>query len=220
MTENRKKCPFCGEEIALAAKKCRFCGEWLDAEKAVLTAEPVDSDIMKNASVPENSDLTVRSTDGSVPANINVNGRQVPANNTSATLNQQPVNQQPIINIQLSQANNMTQQVSQEQTVIIEKSGSSNSGCLWTQLALVGGAVWAATGTWWIGVITWILLIVAVFIPYIGGAICVVLGAGMGLLAGVISAAFGAPTWVCWVIGIIIGAGAIGVNFDDRKSED
>lgn len=220
MTENRKNCPFCGEEIALTAKKCRFCGEWLDVEKAVLTAEPVDADIVKNANVPGNSNLTVRSTDGTVPANINVNGSQVPANNTSATLNQQPVNQQPIINIQLSQANNMTQQVSQEQTVIVEKSGSSNSGCLWAQLALVGGAVWAATGTWWIGVITWILLAIAVFIPYIGGAICVVLGAGIGLLAGVISAALSAPAWACWIIGIIVGAGVIGINFDDRKSED
>ena len=27
---DRKKCPFCGEEIATSAKKCRFCGEWLE----------------------------------------------------------------------------------------------------------------------------------------------------------------------------------------------
>ena len=27
---DRKKCPFCDEEIAATAKKCRFCGEWLE----------------------------------------------------------------------------------------------------------------------------------------------------------------------------------------------
>lgn len=29
--ENKKQCPYCGEEIMAAAKKCRHCGEWLNA---------------------------------------------------------------------------------------------------------------------------------------------------------------------------------------------
>ena len=29
-----KKCPYCGEEINIAAKKCKFCGEWLVDEES------------------------------------------------------------------------------------------------------------------------------------------------------------------------------------------
>lgn len=32
--ENRKQCPYCGEEIMAAAKKCRHCGEWLNAQSS------------------------------------------------------------------------------------------------------------------------------------------------------------------------------------------
>lgn len=30
MTEETKKCPYCGEEILAIAKKCKHCGRWLD----------------------------------------------------------------------------------------------------------------------------------------------------------------------------------------------
>jgi cell division septation protein DedD len=30
MTEQTKRCPYCDNEIRLAAKKCQHCGEWLE----------------------------------------------------------------------------------------------------------------------------------------------------------------------------------------------
>jgi len=32
VTELKKQCPFCGEEILSTAKKCKHCGEWLDGK--------------------------------------------------------------------------------------------------------------------------------------------------------------------------------------------
>lgn len=37
----RKKCPYCGEEIAITAKKCRFCGEWLESPEINTPVETV-----------------------------------------------------------------------------------------------------------------------------------------------------------------------------------
>lgn len=34
MEEEKKRCPYCGEEILAIAKKCKHCGEWLDKDNS------------------------------------------------------------------------------------------------------------------------------------------------------------------------------------------
>ena len=208
--DNRKNCPYCGEEIAASAKKCRFCGEWLEIEEAVLMPENADAAQIQEYASPA-ADIAVNGyTEGPLPA-INVNGvpqQQYP---------QQPM-QQPVINIQVAQSQETN--VSQEQTVIVEKRGNSSSGWLWFEIFGVAGGVWGLTGHWWAGLITLIALGVALQIPIIGTLICVVLGCGLGLLAGVIAAALSAPTWACWLIGLVATGVMIGINIEDKNSDD
>jgi len=43
--KNTKKCPYCDEEIAAAAKKCKHCGEWLEKESELEEDEQVPEEI-------------------------------------------------------------------------------------------------------------------------------------------------------------------------------
>lgn len=122
---------------------------------------------------------------------------------------QQPVQQQmPQININLEQ---------KQETTIINNSSSEDSGWLWGEIGIIGIGVWIAS-TWWIALITCIVLGLLVMVPFIGHIICVVLGAGVGLISGILAKAFGAPNWVSVGLGILIGVVAIAINFDDRKA--
>ena len=212
---DRKNCPYCGEEIAATAKKCRFCGEWLEIEEAVLMPENADAAQIQEYASPA-ADIAVNGyTEGPLPA-INVNGvpqQQYPQQQYP----QQPM-QQPVINIQVAQSQETN--VSQEQTVTVEHRSTSSSGWLWFEILGVAGGVWGLTGHWWAGLITLIALGVALQIPVIGTLICVVLGCGLGLLAGVIAAALSAPTWACWLIGLVATGVMIGINIEDKNSDD
>lgn len=41
MEQEKKKCPYCGEEIMASAKKCRYCGNWLDEEHHSTTRDNI-----------------------------------------------------------------------------------------------------------------------------------------------------------------------------------
>lgn len=106
-----------------------------------------------------------------------------------------------------------------EQNVTVNNSGSSGSEILWFELLVVAGTIWWATGLWWAGAVSFILLIIATQLLIIGAALCFIPGGGIGLLAGAISNAFGAPTWACRLIGIVIGVGVSALNMEDKDEE-
>lgn len=47
MEEEKKRCPYCGEEILAVAKKCKHCGEWLDKEVKEMQACPVCGEMIE-----------------------------------------------------------------------------------------------------------------------------------------------------------------------------
>lgn len=121
---------------------------------------------------------------------------------------------QIVINNDVSQAQSTEVNVAQ---VAGGSTESKSSGWLYFELFCVAGVVWALT-SWWIALLTFFGLAIALFIPGLGHAICVILGAGVGLIGGVIAAALGAPTWAAWIIGIIVGLIIIGINLEARKA--
>jgi hypothetical protein len=45
-----KQCPYCAEEILVAAVKCKHCGEWLTAQRSTTPDLPAPTDLRSSAS--------------------------------------------------------------------------------------------------------------------------------------------------------------------------
>lgn len=75
----------------------------------------------------------------------------------------------------------------------------------------------AGTKSWiWFG-ITFVGLIIALRIPYLGALLCIILGGSIGIAVGGIAGALGGAA--CgWTIGILVGIFLILVNLNGRSA--
>lgn len=220
-------CSKCGQEVADNQKFCHKCGQPMPLAQqqpqgyASVDPRTVNMPVqMPGAAVPMQGNpypVAVNGGDGqpieTVNAEVVPNGYQG-GNPQPYGYGQQPMQQaMPQININVAQQQETT--VVHETTII--KSQEEDSGWLFGEIGLIGIGIWIAS-TWWIALISCIVLCILVMIPVIGHVICVALGAGVGVIAWVIAKAFDAPNGAAIFLGIIFGLGAIIWNLQDRKT--
>lgn len=205
MSNSRVECPYCGEFVAVGARKCRFCGEWLDDDTS---SQSQQQQANYPVAQPYEPMEVATSDDNYTPMSKIPNGNRVPMQQQQAPVFNGQTSTAPqqnfVVQPQVTVAPKMEQNVTVETTQVVVNNGSSeSSGLMWAQVLAVGVGVGFATSSFWYGVAAAIILGICCFIPYIGAGLCVVLGLASGALAGLISAALGAPAWIAWMIGIL-----------------
>lgn len=225
MAEENISCPYCGEYIKSVAKKCRFCGEWLaevegkvNTDMATHYATPATP--IEVASVAEHSGTLPVENANAVPANpVTVN----PIGNVeNMTVTQVPPHpgapQQPVV-VNVMNQQTVEQKVEQSQTVIVAGSGSSEGapGWFYGEILLIAGIVGFVLESWWwfFGALVGGSILIS--IPFIGQAICVLLGLGWGALAGFFAYGLFSSTSAGWVVGILVAIGAVFGHIEARQ---
>ncbi len=133
----------------------------------------------------------------------------------SPQLYQQP---QIVVNVQNNQS--VEQHSTQQQTMTINQVSSSDDsapGWISLEMLAIGGFIWAFTGSWIWGLVTFIGGFLLLCIPFLGAILCWALGIAWGIILGAVGYGLFHSEAAGWIIGIIA---AIGIGYGHYKARE